>query len=39
MDLVEGYEDGTFKGGNDILRAEIAKITVLTMLLEMAEEA
>ncbi|MFC1647526.1 S-layer homology domain-containing protein [Patescibacteria group bacterium] len=34
--IIEGYDDGTFKGGNDILRAEMAKITVLTMLLEMA---
>ncbi|MFC1647527.1 S-layer homology domain-containing protein [Patescibacteria group bacterium] len=34
--IVEGYDDGTFRGGNDILRAEMAKITVLTMLLEMA---
>jgi cysteine-rich repeat protein len=35
-DLIEGYADGTFKGGNDILRAEIAKLTVVIMLLEMA---
>jgi len=39
MNLIEGYEDGTFKGGNDILRAEIAKLTVMIMLLEMVEEA
>ena len=28
-EIVEGYEDGTFKGGNDILRGEIAKVVVL----------
>ena len=35
-ELIEGYEDGTFKGANDILRAEIAKLTVMIMLHEMA---
>ncbi len=35
MGVVEGYEDGTFRGGNDVLRAEIAKLAVMIMLLEM----
>ncbi|MFC1599558.1 S-layer homology domain-containing protein [Patescibacteria group bacterium] len=31
MGIIEGYEDGTFKAINDILRGEIAKITVVIM--------
>lgn len=35
MGLVEGYDDGTFRAINDILRAEIAKLTVVIMLLDL----